>query len=47
MRCKLCDEEDPTITFDEVKGNFTDCRECQAVIQEALDDFADEEEEID
>ena len=45
MRCKLCDAEDNTISWDPVKKDFTDCQECQAVIQEALDDFVEEEDE--
>jgi len=45
MRCKLCDAEDNTISWDPVKKDFTDCQECQSVIQEALDDFAEEEDE--
>lgn len=45
IRCKICDHEDNNISYDKETKSFTDCGECHSAVQEALDDFADEDEE--
>lgn len=39
MHCPICDREDDSIAYDKKTGTFGDCRVCQAVIDECLDEF--------
>lgn len=41
MKCRICDQEDPFINFDETTKEFTDCSECQSIIQDTLLEFED------
>lgn len=43
MHCAICDREDDLITFDKVRGVFSDCTACQAVIEETLAEFEEPE----
>lgn len=44
MHCAICDREDDLITFDKVRGVFSDCIVCQAIIEETLAEFGEEPE---
>lgn len=44
MHCAICDREDDLITFDRVRGVFSDCTVCQAIIDETLAEFVSEDD---
>lgn len=39
MRCVICDKSDDLITFDNKRGEFTPCGECQNAITDCLDGY--------
>jgi len=42
-RCYICNREDDLITYDKARKEYGPCTVCQAIIQEALDEFKEEE----
>lgn len=45
MKCAICDREDALITYDKVTKKFGDCTVCQAIIDETLEYFDEDEED--
>lgn len=45
MHCYICDREDDLITFDKVQGKYSPCTVCQAIIEETLEEFEDNDDD--
>lgn len=45
MKCQICDRNDDSIHYDKSRGQYTDCLVCQAIIQETLAGYGDDEPE--
>lgn len=45
MHCPICDREDDLITFNKERQRYGDCTVCQAIIEETLEEFGEDEDE--
>lgn len=43
MRCYICDCEDDSISFDRQDGRFSPCKTCQAVVQDTIFSYDDDD----